>query len=121
VADFADVETFEDTSFSDSFELLDEAGDPLDLTGCSATCHARKGSPDQPGVVALTVSTDNGKLTHDGAGGTITRTLTAADLARATFPANDYWYELVVTLAGGSVEYPVRGRWRHFPTGVGQP
>ena len=110
------IETDHGGSFSTVFALTDESGAPLNLTGYTASAHVRYGTPDVPGVVALTVSTAAGNMSIDATYGLITITLSTADLT--TLPAGDYWYELVYENGSTVREFPARGYWKHKPTGL---
>ena len=86
------------------FSLDDEGGVAIDLTGCSATAHIRHGSPEEPNAIASNASTPATRLAiHTAAAnGKLRWSMTAAETT--ALAAGDYFQELWVTFADGSVE-----------------
>ena len=111
------IETDHGVAYTDAWIWETEDGTAIDLTGKAFTCHCRSGTPDAPGSVVVTISTANGKLATTPLTGTITMTLSAADMQ--TLAVGDYCFELLDVTGGSPVEVVSAGYWSHRPTGVG--
>lgn len=91
-------------------EILDDSGNPDNLTGATAVMQIRR-TYDDGSVLALT--TADSSLTIDGLAGTITphlsRELTAA------LPAGAYLYDIRMLESNGRTTYPRRGKFTVNP------
>jgi hypothetical protein len=89
-----------------SFEWLDDAGVPIDLTGCTARMQLRAvvGS-----AVLLELSTTNGRLTLTGALGVIRLQVDAA--TTATLDRESGVYDLRITYPTGQVDVAIYGQF----------
>lgn len=116
-----DILTYQGVPFSDAITLEDAAGDPFPLASRLVTADIWGGSPDDPGVLAMTVNEASGMIARDTGTGVITRTLTAAALE--SLAVGDYWYELIVWDAAGEVivDRPCWGFHQHVPCAAGAP
>ena len=61
-----------------NWQYRDSAGDPIDLTGCSARLWLK---PRYNDTAALEISSSSGELVIDGAAGDIAQTVSAATMA----------------------------------------
>ena len=109
-----DVATRRGASDAVVWSLADADGVADDLTGVAAESHARFGTPDAPGGIALAL----GPASHAvrGPEGEVERSLTPAQTL--ALPAGDYFYELVLTYPGGWVSIPAWGYWTHLTSGL---
>lgn len=89
-----------------SFEWLDEQGQPIDLTGCTARMQLRA-TPASP--VLLELSTDNGRLSLAGALGIIELLVDAPTTAGLSCESGVY--DLRVIFPGGQVDVVMGGRF----------
>ncbi|MEC5213323.1 hypothetical protein RCH06_001869 [Polaromonas sp. CG_9.5] len=89
-----------------SFEYLDDDGQPIDLTGCTARMQLRA-TPATP--VLLELSTQNTRLLLAGATGIIELLVDAP--ATAALSCESGVYDLRVTFPGGRVDVVMAGRF----------
>lgn len=87
-------------TFIQEYLLKDEAGMPLDFTGCTARSQFRA---DYDAVEVLDeFTTENGGLSLGGASGTVTLRMEAVDTAAVTWES--CVFDVFITLATGDVE-----------------
>jgi hypothetical protein len=86
------------------FFILDENGDPVDLTGASAAMQISASFGYPP---ALTLTTANGGLVIGGATGTITPMITST--ATSALVPGTYLYDVKLVFANGRTVRPYQG------------
>lgn len=96
-------------TFSDVLYLKDEHGNPINLTGYTATIEIRSELPDEDSEagdasVVATLTTENGGIEIDAEKGKISLFISDEDTAEFTAPSTNYW-ELELTSADGIVPY----------------
>jgi hypothetical protein len=106
-----DVTLEQGATFTRTITYNTSAGSPVDLTGFTAEMDLRPSYNSS--TVVLTLTTANGRIALGGAAGTITLTVTAADMAALTAPA-DGVYDLELS-SGGSVTRLLQGTWTISP------
>lgn len=84
----------------------DSAGDPIDLTGCTARMHIREAYDSEAEIIELT--TENGRITLGGVLGTIVLYIADEDTELLDFSSARYDLELV--LPSGRVTRLLRGK-----------
>jgi hypothetical protein len=85
----------------------DSCGDPIDLTGATAKMDCKYKLSDASAFLSL--STENGRITIDGAAGKITLLVDAADTA--PIDAGRGVYDLRLSLDGGDeIDYLLQGK-----------
>ena len=89
-----------------SFEWLDDQGQPIDLTGCTAKMHLRQSFGT---ALLLELSTENDRIVLAGATGIITLQLDPAATAEMTVSAGVY--DLLVYSPNGQVDVVIQGRF----------
>lgn len=84
-------------SFRRTFQWRDLFGDPIDVTGASATFSILNPSTD---TVILSATTESGEITHNATGGDITVTIAAS---ATLIPVLKYHADLKVSWPSGEV------------------
>ena len=100
---------------ADAVTVTDAAGAAADLSAYTGTFHVYAGTPDDPGGVAIEVSTANGRLTL-GPGGSVERSVSAV-VVYAALPSSDYCQFLWLTAPSGA---RTLGKWGYFQAFEGQ-
>ena len=98
-------------TFTRTITYNTSAGSPVDLTGYTAEMDLRPSYSSSTTVLSL--STANGRIALGGVAGTITLTVTAADMAALEAPA-DGVYDLEL-YSGGTTTRLLQGTWTISP------
>lgn len=103
LAGYYDIVADQGATFSLVLTWKDSSGDPVSLVGWTARMQLR--SSRQSDLVALELTTANGRITLGGAAGTVTLSVTAADMDIAQ---DAYRYDLEL-VNGSTVERLLMG------------
>ena len=103
-----DLALYRGATFDTTVTWLDSDGDPVDLTGYTATFRAGRTRYGSTTVQVLALATGGDGITLGGVAGTIAVTATAAQTR--LIPPGAYRYQLEVTSAGGTVSRIQHGR-----------
>lgn len=97
LAGLYDIVADQGATYSQVFTWKDSDGDPVSLVGWTGRMQVRTRVPTASTV--LDITTGNGRMTLGGVAGTVTVTVSAADMAEV--PAGGYFYD--IELVNGSV------------------
>lgn len=87
------------STFRRRLTLKDSDGAPVDLSGYTVRMQVRS-KPESPSLI-VSLTTENGRITVDGPGGTITLHLSAEETD--DLPAGGHVYDLELVNSGGDV------------------
>ena len=90
-----------------TISLVDDAGDPFDLTDCGLTFTVRD--------LLVKTETDGIAFALDPTSGVAVNTIDAGDTAGAPDVRTSYPYDVQVTTSAGIVRTPLRGRFIVIP------
>lgn len=92
-------------TFSRSLTWQDSTGSPINLTTYTARMQVR--ATVESAAAAISLTTENSRITLGGVAGTITLTISATDTAALT--AGEYVYDLELVAASGTVTRLIQG------------
>lgn len=99
------LKIYQGATFSRTVAITDGAGDPVDLTGATARMQVRQSIDDDS--VLLELTTENGRISHDGVGGVLTLVVDDEDTALLSF--SNAVYDLEVEYVNGQVDRVLYG------------
>jgi hypothetical protein len=105
-----EFQTWQGSELQLEFEVREfEEGQPLDLTGCTATCVLKQNKNDPEEFALVTLTTENGGVKNDTPYlGTLLATFTGdatAELEASSYgcPSREYWSQFAVRLSTNQV------------------
>jgi len=96
---------YQGATFSKTVAMTDDADAPIDLTGATARMQIRRSVSSD--TVLLELTTENGRISHDGAGGVLTLVVDDEDTAALSF--GNAVYDLEIEYGNGQVDRALYG------------
>jgi|LauGreDrversion4_2_1035121.scaffolds.fasta_scaffold00642_3 hypothetical protein len=100
-----DIVCDQGATFSRIFTWQDDAANPVNLTGYTARMQVRDEADSS--TAALSLTTENSRITLGGTAGTITLLVSATDTAAVV--AGEYVYDLEIVSGAGTVTRLIQG------------
>lgn len=100
-----DIVCDQGATFSRVLTWQDDAANPVNLTGYTARMQVRDEADSS--TAALSLTTENSRITLGGTAGTITLLVSATDTAAVT--AGEYVYDLEIVSGAGTVTRLIQG------------